>query len=443
MSLLKIRNNTPRRLTDRAVRPLVLACFVIVTSATVALAQPGVLDPSFGGDGVVLTDITKRSDFAIDVALGSDGKIVAAGVSGLERADPNITVIRYGTDGALDTTFSSDGKVTTDFHALRDAANDVVVQPDGKIVASGLAQTANSHANFALVRYDDGGSLDAAFGGDGRVETSFTKKSDSIQGVVLLDDGDIIAAGIAGYLGPNPRMALARYNADGTLDGSFGGDGKVMTDLVPGWEAAYGIALQPDAKVVVAGVAGAPNGKLALARYGLDGSLDATFGGDGTVTTNFTKKYDEALGVTLQGDGKIVAVGGAGWGGQNPQFAAARYLDDGSLDATFGGDGKVRTDFTAFGDYANDVRIQSDGRIVVVGEARAERTDSTIALARYNTDGSLDGSFGSSGRVRTNISSTSDNAIGIELQTDGRIVVGGSADYGGNGKYVVARYEAI
>ena len=134
-------------------------------------------------------------------------------------------------------------------------------------------------------------------------------------------------------------------------------------------------------------------------------------------------------------------MGGAGFGGVNPKVAVARYLPNGSLDSSFHGDGRVVTDFTKFVDYANDVQIQGDGRIVVVGEARAERIDSTLALMRLNPGGSMDGSFG---RVMTNVTSTGENGLGVELQTDGKIVVAGSAAYGGggDGKFVVARYDA-
>lgn len=416
-----------------------IASFLVVAPA---FAVPGALDPTFSGDGKVLTNVTPRSDFAIDVALRADGKIVAAGIAGGERADANLTVIRYGSDGSLDSTFSSDGKVRTDFFGLKDAANDVVIQTDGKIIASGLAITHRSQANFAIVRYHENGALDTTFGGDGKVTTSFTPTNDSVQGVVVLDDGDIVAAGVAGHGGANPKMALARYNPDGSLDASFGGgDGKVMTDFTPTRDVAWAIALQADAKIVLAGAAGLSNARIAIARYNPGGSLDTTFGGDGRVTTNFTRKYDEAIGLALQADGKIVAVGGAGFGGVNPKVAVARYLSNGSLDPTFHGDGRVVTDFTRFADYANDARIQGDGRIVVVGEARAERTDSTIALMRFNPDGSLDSSFG---RVMTNITSTGENGLGVELQTDGKIVVAGSAAYGGggDGKFVVARYDA-
>ena len=411
--------------------------------AVPAFAVPGGLDPTFSGDGKVLTNVTPRADFAIDVAMQADGKIVAAGMSGQGRPDANFAVIRYESDGSLDSTFSSDGKVTTNFFGRRDAANDVVVQPDGKIIASGLASTSGSQANFAIVRYNENGTLDTTFSGDGKVSTSFTPKSDSVQGVVVLGDGDIVAAGIAGYQSANPKMALARYNSNGTLDTAFGGgDGKATIDFTPGDDAVWAVVLQPDEKIVVAGVAGPSDGKIALFRANPDGSLDPSFGGDGRVTTNFTPKYDESLGVALQTDGRIVAAGSAGWGTANPKLAVVRYLSNGALDASFNGDGKVLTDFTSFPDFANDVQIQADGRIVVVGRARADRVDSTFALVRYNPSGSLDGSFG---RVMVNVTSKGDDAIGVELQPDGKLVVAGSAAYGegSDGKFVVARFDAI
>ena len=422
---------------------LVFGAFIAsLLVAAPALAVPGALNPTFNGDGMVLTSVTPSSDWANDAAVQVDGKILAAGFSGYGRLNPNLTVIRYGSDGSLDSTFSSDGKVNTDFFGHQDSANDVVVQPDGKILASGLATARGSNVNFAMVRYNDDGTLDTTFGGDGKVTTSFTPKSDIIRGVVLLEDGDIVAAGIAGDPYPNAKMALARYNSDGSLETSFGGgDGKVMTDFTSNHDAALAIALQPDAKIVVAGVAGNPDGKLALARYNLDGTLDTTFGGDGRVTTNLTRKYDRALGVAIQTDGRIVAVGGAGGGdGTNPKMAVARYLPNGALDPSFHADGKVLTDFTPFEDVASDVKVQGDGRIVVVGLARGGQIDSTFALVRYNPDGSLDSSLG---RVMTNVTSTGDSALGVELQADGKIVVAGMAAFWSDGMFVVARYESI
>ena len=425
-------------------RLIVVAAFVASSLvAAPALAVPGALDPTFSGDGKNLTNVTNGEDWIIDVALQPDGKVVAAGISNWDRYNPNLAVSRYNADGSLDTSFSSNGQVTTDFfRGIRDAANDVVVQPDGKILAAGISDVSRSGSDFAMVRYNPDGTIDDSFHADGRVTTNFTSQYDSIQQVVLLADGDIIAAGIAGNGSSNPKMALARYNIDGSLVGSFGVGGKVMTDFTPSWDGALAIALQPDAKIVVAGGAGDPKGRIALARYTLDGALDTTFSGDGKVKTEFTPYYDEALGMALQADGKIVVAGKAGWNGPNPRFAVARYLPTGALDPTFHSDGKVVTDFTTYADQANDVKIDADGRIIVVGDARIDRVNATFALARYNSNGSLDGSFGSAGRVQTNVTPRPDFAVGVELQVDGRIVVGGGAGFGRDCKFVVARYDA-
>ena len=179
-------------------------------------------------------------------------------------------------------------------------------------------------------------------------------------------DGKIVVVGTAG----RAKFALARYNSDGTLDASFGVNGKVMTDFTHGGRLAYGVAIQADGRIVVVGQRGPTatevRTKFALARYNSDGTLDATFGGDGKVMTGFTSGCDRANGVAIQADGKIVAVGTAR-ADLRHKFALARYNSDGTLDATFGGDGKVMTDFTAGWDGASGVAIQADGRIVAAG----------------------------------------------------------------------------
>ena len=179
-------------------------------------------------------------------------------------------------------------------------------------------------------------------------------------------DGKIVVAGGAGY-------GVARFNSDGTLDASFGGDGKVMTDFTSGSDYAPGVAIQADGKIVVVGTAGSwPDTKFALARFNSDGTLDASFGVGGKVMTDFTSGYDYASGVAIQTDGKIVVVGGPGSTGPGPydtKFALARYNSDGTLDASFGVVGKVRPTSPQGGDEAKGVAIQADGRIVVVGMA--------------------------------------------------------------------------
>jgi uncharacterized delta-60 repeat protein len=169
------------------------------------------------------------------------------------------------------------------------------------------------------------------------------------------------------------------------LDTSFGGDGKVTTNFTHDGDPAFGVAIQADGKIVAAGEAaiGNPSGKFALARYNTDGSLDTSFGGDGKVTTAFSADEDGSGMDAIQTDGKIVVAGVAAYESSNPKFALARYNPDGSLDTTFGGDGKVTTDFSPHTDYADGVAIQADGKIVAAGISGEGGSNPRFAVARY------------------------------------------------------------
>ena len=186
------------------------------------------------------------------------------------------------------------------------------------------------NSRFALVRYEPDGSLDATFGGDGKVTTDATRRPDPAYDVTLQGDGKIVVAGDAGeFVGSNPgTFALARYHPNGILDTTFSGDGKRRTDLTPFDDGPSRVEIQTDGKIVVAGVSGygGPNAKFALLRYCAGGRLDAGFGDDGKLVTDFTAHADYANGLAIQADGKIVAAGVAGEGGSNPKFAVARYL---------------------------------------------------------------------------------------------------------------------
>ncbi len=355
------------------------------------------------------------------MALQADGKIVVVG----SGADGDFALARYNPNGSLDTSFSGDGRQTTDFGGF-DQATGVALQGDGKIVAVGGG---GADDDVALARYNPNGSLDPSFSGDGRQMTDFGGFDDA-NGVALQADGKIVAVGRA----PEGDFALARYTANGSLDPTFSGDGKQTTDFGGFGEGATGVALLGDGKIVAVGDGG-PDffaGDFALARYNPNGSLDPSFSGDGKQTTDFGD-FDRARGVALQGDGKIVAVGMAFSVDNN--FALARYNPNGSLDPTFSGDGKQTTDFGGF-DQANGVALRGDGKIVVVGDAGGFPSD--FALARYNPDGSLDTSLSGDGQQTTDFGGDSDAAFGVALQGDGKIVAvgGGGADE----DFALARY---
>ena len=393
----------------------------------------GSLDTSFSGDGRQITDFESFAE-ANAAALQPDGKIVVAG-SGFGGSSQDFMLARYNPNGSLDTSFSGDGKQTTDFGtpevSVADDAHAVAIESGGKIVVAGSTGTLTA-TNFALARYNPNGSLDTSFSGDGKQITGFgAGTNDRANGVALQADGKIVAAGSTSSFGGSD-FALARYNPNGSLDTTFSGDGKQTTDFGD-VDGANAVAVQGNNRIVAAGGGGGGD-DFALARYNPNGSLDTSFSGDGKQTTDFGG-FNEANGVALQSDAKIVAVGR---GGANDDFALARYNPNGSLDTTFSGDGKQTTDFGGF-DEANAVAIQGDGKIVAVGS-----TDfSDFALARYNANGSLDTTFSGDGKQTTSFPGF-DQAKGLAIQGDGKIIaVGGTGDDDPSGAvdFALARYN--
>ena len=366
--------------------------------ALVRYNADGSLDPSFDGDGKVTTDVESNSnDVANSLALQADGKILLGGYSytaGYER----FALVRYNTDGSLDTSFDFDGRVTTAFGAYsHDWGSSVTVQVvDGKILLGGYSYISSTgYYNFALVRYNADGRLDTSFDGDGKVTTALSSYNDKGSSVVVQADGKILLGGSTisnGY----EAFALVRYNADGRLDTSFDGDGKVTSDFGAFGGRGASVTVQADGRILLGGSTisyGATT--FALARYNADGSLDTSFDFDGKLTTEFrANSSSSASSVMVQGDGKILLGGyGYGYGNSSESFALVRYNADGSLDTSFDGDGKVTT---AFGELSYDrgtsVTLQADGKILLGGYSGTV-ANFDFALARYNADGSLDASF--------------------------------------------------
>ncbi len=399
---------------------IVLLCAVLVLPPAPVYAAAGDLDPTFGDGGKVLLEFGSE-DIVNAVVRQLDGKIIAVGTAWRSTAR-DILLVRYNVDGSLDTSFDGDGKVITNFDD--EYAFDLVLQPDGKLVVAG-----GSTIDIELVRYNTNGSLDPSFGNGGRVLTDFGGE-DRAYAIILQPDGKLVVAGW-GNAGNSIDISLVRYNSNGSLDSSFDGDGKVLIDLA-GSDLAFDLILQPDGKIVVAGGVGwryeTPTGKdIALLRYNSDGSLDTTFDGDGIVLTDFGS--DEWINtLLLQPDGKIVGAATANGG----DFMLIRYNANGSLDTTFGSNGKTILNLGGF-DVASALVRQADGRFVIGGYAETGGYD--FALVRYNTDGSLDTSFGSNGKVISNFGSD-DFGIDLLLQPDGKFVVGGRI----NDTFAVVRY---
>ena len=336
----------------------------------------------FGTNGVTIDDLFSSAQPVTSLAIQDDGKIVVGGWES-SGSDSCFYLARYLTDGTLDTSFDSDGIVRT-CNDADPASNsdmklyDLVIQPDGKILAVGSGGTNGFHK--LLVRYNTDGSIDTDFGTNGFVTGSSFK---IVRGVALQSDGKIIIVAKS-----SDNLMVSRYNADGTPDTDFGTNGELDTTIDTWGQDRYPVLVQDDGKIVVAGHAKSGGGgyDYVIARITAAGALDTGFGTSGVTKItqeDYADDDDQFRGIAQQDDGKIVAIGTR----YTPTrvIGLVRFDTDGSVDTTFGTEGFVDQ---AFEDHADgyDVAIQGDGKIIVVGKVR----NLGGVLLRYNPDGTLD-----------------------------------------------------
>jgi len=399
----------------------------------------GSLDASFDGDGIVFTDFDGFADGGRAVALQQDGKLVVAGFR-KDLYSNDFALARYNSNGSLDATFGNGGKVATDIYGGDEYGYGIMLEPgSGNLVVGGYILN-GAQNDLALARYTSNGTLDNSFDGDGKVVVDFDGRSEWGYSLARQVDGRLVLAGkmltVAGS-----DFAMARFNTDGTLDTNFNEDGWVITNLFGSSDQGLAAAVQPDDKLVLAGwVEGINDTDFAVARYYSNGSTDMSFDNDGWVVTDINGDYDYAYTMAIQTDGKIV-VGGAANNGWDDDFALVRYNSDGSLDVTFDGDGRVINDYATGDDSIHAVLIQEDGKLVVAGEV-ATANGQDFALARYNTDGSLDTSFGINGWVVTDFFGDDDHGRALAQQADGKLLVAGYATNGAEYDFALARYTA-
>ncbi|MBA3413501.1 MAG: PASTA domain-containing protein [Actinobacteria bacterium] len=380
-------------------------------------AARGELDPTFGTGGKVTSDFG-GSEFGRAVAVQRDRRVVVVGERWKEPFD--FLLARYTANGELDPSFDGDGKVVTDVGGAS-GASDVDIQRDGKIVVAGW-----SVGSFALARYEQDGSLDATFGEGGKVRTTFRPGSiDGAYAVALQIDGKIVAGGRT-RAGAASAFALARYGPDGRLDPSFGSGGRVITPIPGrGLDRVFALAVQPDGKLVAAGGSFEGDSEVVLTRYNQDGSLDTSLDGDGIAVASFKPidmvpqhlavqrdgkllvpgyggivrftsngSLDRTFGrggradmccfdtaaAAIQPDGKILTIGTSFSGGTG-DFSVARLTADGRRDDNYEG---VVTDLSSgSNDQAFDGVLLPDGKLIVAGGTGRAREPEDFAVARY------------------------------------------------------------
>lgn len=359
-----------------------------------------------------------------------------------------VVTAAHAAPGDLDTTFSGDGKVVET--ALASSfANAVAIQANGKIVVAG-----SLGGDFLVARYNANGTLDTTFSEDGIAVTDFGGGgTDSALAIAIQSDGRIVVAGNAG-LANNARVGVARYNVNGTLDGTFSGDGLFTMDFVgSAGGAAQALAIQGDGKIVIVGSSGSD---FAIARLNSNGTLDTTFGGTGLVTKDFGSGNDGATAVAILPDGRIVVAGSTTVAGRGvfawdyfssagvPQFVGPTTDSTGAPI-----NGARHTSFGGGVDASpTSIAIQADGKVVLVGDATFTSgipgaVDRFMAIARYNADGTMDTTFSGDGIRGVDFGDgVFSFASGVALQADGRIVVVGHVSENFNNKFAVARFNA-
>ena len=411
---------------------------VLLFSLMVSHGQSGILDTSFGTDGIVLTQVSATYNFGMATVVQPDGKIIVAGYAGTPSTY-KAAVIRYNTDGTLDNSFGNAGKLIIPVGSAKSYAMDVALRDDGKIVL-GARTYNNVSGDFALIRLNEDGSFDGSFGTNGIVIAS-TGGSDVSSSILIADDGKILLAGDS-----DDNFSVAKFNTDGTLDTSFGTNGWSITIFDDSSSFIQQIAFQNDGKIVMGGFAVNSVGRyqMAAARMNADGTLDNSFGNGGKVSFNFGVDQDFATAVAIQSDGKIV-LGGHTYITSNPRlsydFAVVRLNTDGNMDTTYGNNGVATAQIVNEANYTNGMIIQADDKIVLAGRT-VSGFEYDLAMVRFDTEGNLDTTFGNAGKVSTDVNGREDHGYAIALQSDNKIILAGYSYPAGadDSAIVVARY---
>lgn len=410
-----------KNVTMKKVFLLFLLC---VSIFSLKAQNAGEYDPTFGTDGKVMTAVGDNFNVANDMVIQPDGKIIVVGKA--QFGSYQFAVVRYLTDGSLDNTFGENGIVITSI-MNGSYAMSVALQADEKIIVSGYCFNGSAY-NACVARYLDNGDLDTSFGNNGISQLTI----DNTESVAIQEDGKIVVAGFSA-----DNFALARLNSNGTIDVSFGDSGYVVTTIMddtgnPSFSFVKDIKIQTDGKIVAAGfLYGNPNYyDIAAARYLPDGSLDPEFADGGIYKADIGGLANFSVAVVIQNDGKIIL------GGHNelgnipgvPEYDAnlIRLLTDGTLDPSFGDNGIGSYHLIDDAAYVEDICLQPDGKIVITGSLVSDMASTYDSYAcRINSDGTIDTDFGNNGLSIINFINTEDYGQSILVQEDGNILVAG------------------
>ena len=420
--------------------------FIFIFQISIHLfGQAGALDATFGTGGFVTTSFgVSYKDEIADIAIQSDGNIVAVGLAYDSNAGiDKISLARYNSNGSLDNSFGINGIVTTTLFANFNCSGVAIdLQPDGKILVAAQANDTNTLAiqngYFLVLRYTSNGVLDNTFGVNGvrSIQSTSTFSTEvKATDMLLQPDGNIVLSGSA-YYSSSSEFVFIRLTPTGSLDNTFGTSGVAVISSTIGEAIPSAIALQSDGKIVYSGYIDATTLNYPfVGRLNTNGSVDASFGNSGHAVPTYSASA-AFMGITLQSNGNILA---SGFGNSGALLAC--FQTNGTYDLSFGTNGYLITTIGSQVDATlYDVTVQSDGKIVGAGLA-----DGAFALMRTSAQGSIDASFGTGGIVQTTFAvGVGSEARAIKIQTDGKIVLGGTnitANASCISTYALTRYD--
>jgi uncharacterized delta-60 repeat protein len=368
--------------------------------------------------GIFIYDFGGVNDSSSKCLIQSDGKIVLIG-----SASTNFAAVRLNSLGGIDTSFGTNGALAIDYGG-NDVALSGAIQTDGKIILSGSYAWGTTSSDFALARLLTNGTLDSSFGTNGKVIINFSQY-DTADSIALQSDGKILIGGHT-YYSSNDDFIAIRLDTNGVLDNTFSADGITNTDL-GSRDMGYSITSLPNQSVLLVGESGWGVG---IVKYSLDGQLDNTFGQGGKVVlSNFS--HSDVIKVVTATDGKIF-IGSDTNSGSNRDFSIIRLNSNGSIDTTFANQGRASFDFNGKNDYLSDLILLPDGKIYLTGSSTGD-----FSALRLNANGSLDTTFGTNGQVITDLGGSDDTSYSAAIQNDGKLVLAGKS----NGNFAVIRYN--
>lgn len=407
---------------------IAFSLFILFISTTLAIAQSGSPDTGFANSGIFTSQIDTTPDEAKALAIQADGKIVTAGYIGLSGVSgttaEDFYLRRFNADGSPDTDFGDDGIVIQDLSGGTDAAWDVEIQSDGKILATGFGW--QSWERALVMRFNTNGSMDTDFSGDGMAAIEIGGFIDRLWDIEIQDDGKIVGCGTCFVSGSNNDWCAMRLNPNGTLDNTFGNGGVLTLDLGAVQVSAEDLAILDDGRILMAGYGYVDGAYLMqFAMLNSDGSLDESWSEDGLVEVSINNVDDALKSIAIQEDGKILG-GGYSRTGNDYDFALVRLNADGTLDETFGDGGHVITPVSTWNDFIESIYLKPDGQIVAGGHAFTDENGFDFVVAMYTPDGSLQTAFGSDGIATTALSPNEDYILEVKSAPDGNILAAGT-----------------